>query len=342
MSKLLQKMLAAGSIKSAQVLDESLFFNDRSFVSTDIPALNLALSGDIDGGLSSGLTVIAGESKTFKTCMSLYMVAAYLNSDPDAVCIYYDSEFGSTDQYLRSFKVPTDRVIHVPIENIEQLKFDIVQRLDEVERGEKIIILIDSVGNLASKKEVEDAQEGKSAADMTRAKQLKSVFRMITPALTTKDIPCVVINHTYKTQELYSKDVVSGGTGIMYSANTVWIITKAMEKEGDEQVGNRFTIRIEKSRFLKEKSKIPLVVRDKSGIDYASGLVDLAVEGKYIAKPTVKARTYMRVDRDTGELLEATKIDVKEILRDRAFWAKLFEETDFKQYVKDLYSFHME
>lgn len=346
MSKLLAKMLAAGSIKSAQILDESKFFTDRSFVPTDIPALNVALSGDIDGGLSSGLTVIAGESKTFKTCMSLYMVAAYLNADPDAVCVYYDSEFGSTDQYLKSFKVPTERVIHVPIENIEQLKFDIVKRLDAIERGDKYIIFIDSLGNLASKKEVDDAMKESEKADMTRAKQMKSLFRMITPALTTKDIPCVVINHTYKTQELYSKDVVSGGTGIMYSANTVWIITKAQEKEGSgenaEQVGYRFTIRIEKSRFLREKSKIPLVVRYEGGIDYASGLVDLAEEGKYIAKPTVKARNYMRVDRETGELLEATKIGLKEILHDREFWAKLFEETDFKAYVKDQYAFHME
>jgi hypothetical protein len=134
-----------------------------------------------------------------------------LDKYPESVLLFYDSEFGSPQSYFQSFGIDLERVFHTPITDIEQLKFDLMQQINNIERGDKVIVLIDSIGNLASKKEVDDALEGKSAADMTRAKQVKSLFRMVTPHLTLKDIPMVVINHTYKTMELYAKDVVGGG-----------------------------------------------------------------------------------------------------------------------------------
>ena len=128
-------------------------------------------------------------------------------------------------------------------------------QLEGVERSDHLIIIIDSIGNLASKKEVEDALEGKSVADMSRAKQIKSLFRMITPHLSLKDIPMVVVNHTYKTMELYSKDVVGGGTGSYYAADNIFILGRQQEKEGTEVVGYNFIINVEKSRYVREKSK---------------------------------------------------------------------------------------
>jgi hypothetical protein len=130
---------------------------------------------------------------------------------PESALLFYDSEFGSPQSYFRSQGIDTDRVIHTPITDIEMLKSDIVTQISGFERGDKVFIIIDSIGNLASKKEIDDALDGKSVADMTRAKQLKSLFRMITPHLSMKDIPMVSINHTYKTLELYAKDVVGGG-----------------------------------------------------------------------------------------------------------------------------------
>ena len=133
------------------------------------------------------------------------------------------------------------------------LKFDIMQQLQNIERGERVIIVIDSIGNLASKKEVEDALDQKSVADMSRAKQMKSLFRMVTPHLTLKDIPCVVVNHTYKEIGLYPKDIVGGGTGSYYSADNIFILGRQQEKEGTEVVGYNFIINVEKSRYVKEK-----------------------------------------------------------------------------------------
>lgn len=207
----IDKIKKNSTIKESGVLSKSKFFTDKDMIPTAIPVMNVALSGSLDGGLSSGLTIMAGPSKHFKTSFSLLLAKAYLDKYPEAALLFYDSEFGTPQDYFTSFGIDTDRVIHSPITDIEQLKFDIVNQISLFDRNDKIMILIDSVGNLASKKETEDALDGKSVADMTRAKQLKSLFRMVTPHLTLKDIPLVVVNHTYKTQEMFSKDVVSGG-----------------------------------------------------------------------------------------------------------------------------------
>ena len=150
-----------------------------------------------------------------------------------------------------------------------------------------MIVVVDSVGNLASKKEVEDALEGKSVADMTRAKQMKSLFRMITPHLTIKDIPAIVVNHTYKEIGMFPKDIVSGGTGIYYSADNIFIIGRQQEKTGSEITGYNFIINVEKSRYVREKSKIPIEVSFEGGISKWSGLLDMAMESGHVVKPKV-------------------------------------------------------
>ena len=150
-----------------------------------------------------------------------------------------------------------------------------MSQLNDLERTDQVMIIVDSVGNLASKKEVDDALDGKSVADMTRAKQMKSLFRMITPHLTLKDIPAVVVNHTYKEIGLFPKDIVSGGTGIYYSADNIFIIGRQQEKKGTDVVGYNFIINVEKSRYVREKSKIPIEVSWEGGISKWSGLLDM-------------------------------------------------------------------
>lgn len=198
MSSVLEKLKKNCRIKEADVLADSDFYAEKDITSTSVPMVNVALSGSIDGGLTSGLTVLAGPSKHFKTSFALLMAGAYLKKHPDACLMFYDSEFGSPQQYFESFGIDTKRVLHIPIKNIEELKFDIVNQLEQMDRKDKVIIVIDSVGNLASKKELEDAMNEKSVADMTRAKALKGLFRMVTPYLTMKNICLLAINHTYQ------------------------------------------------------------------------------------------------------------------------------------------------
>ena len=189
---LLDKIKKNSTIKDTAVLATSKFFTKKDMIPTSVPAINIALSGRLDGGLVPGLTMWAGPSKHFKTAFSLLMAKSYLDKYEDAVLLFYDSEFGTPQSYFDSFGIDTQRVIHTPITDVEQLKFDIMNQLEGIERGDHVIIVVDSIGNLASKKEVEDALDQKSVGDMTRAKQMKSLWRMVTPHLNLKDIPCEI------------------------------------------------------------------------------------------------------------------------------------------------------
>ena len=330
---LLEKLKKSSRTTGTDVLSDSKLFSEKVLTATPVPMVNVALSGSIDGGLASGLTVLAGPSKHFKTSFALLMAAAYLKKHKDAVLLFYDSEFGSPQSYFEAFDVDTSRVLHTPVTNIEELKFDLVHQLNEIDRKDKVIVVIDSVGNIASKKEVDDAENMKSVADMTRAKALKGLFRMITPSLTIKDIPLLAINHTYMEQSLFPKAVVSGGTGVMYSADNVWIIGRRQEKTGTDVSGYSFVINVEKSRFVKEKSKIPISVTWEGGIEKWSGLTEVAIESGHVVKP--KNGWYMARNPATGEELSGN-VRMKDTLK-KEFWAVIFEKTDLAQYIEKRY-----
>jgi RecA/RadA recombinase len=330
---ILDKIKKNSSIKESDILSKSKFFTDKDMIPTPVPIINVALSGSFDGGLTPGLTMWAGPSKHFKTAFSLLMAKSYLDKYKDAALLFYDSEFGTPQSYFDSFGINPDRVLHTPLTDIEQLKTDVMKQLSNVDRGEHLIIVIDSIGNLASKKEVEDALDGKSVADMTRAKQIKSLFRMITPHLSLKDIPMIVVNHTYKTMELYSKDVVGGGTGSYYSADNIFILGRQQEKEGTEIVGYNFIINVEKSRYVKEKSKIPVSVSFDGGISKWSGLLDIAIESGHVVKPS--NGWYSKVNVETGEV-EDKKYRIKDT-DTKEFWETIINADSFKNFVEQKY-----
>lgn len=336
MASLRDRLLAVGTIKSASILSESPFFNVKDTIRTEIPIINMAFSGRVDGGLLPGITTLAGESKTFKTLLSLYCMKAYLDQFKDGIAILYDSEFGITPEYLKSYGIDTDRVLHIPIEHVEQLKFDIVKRLDEVKRGDHVFFMIDSLGALASKKEAEDAMNENTAADMSRAKAIRSLLRIITPHFAMKNIPCMIINHVYKEIGMFPKDVIPGGTAVTYNSNQIFIISKAQEKDGTELLGYKFTITIHKSRFVKEKSKFPFTVFYDKGIMKWSGLLDIAIEGGFIIKP--KVGWYQEADPETGEIPSDKLYRAKDIVNSDEFWNRIISTTKFPEYIKNRYT----
>jgi RecA/RadA recombinase len=334
MASILDKIKKNTTIKDSAILSESKFFKKKDMIPTSVPIINVALSGRLDGGLTPGITMWAGPSKHFKTAFSLLMAKSYMDKYEDAALLFYDSEFGTPQSYFDTFGIDTKRVVHTPLTDVEQLKFDIMQQLQNVERGDHLIIVIDSIGNLASKKEVEDALEGKSAADMTRAKQMKSLFRMVTPHLNLKDIPLVVVNHTYMEIGMFPKAIVGGGTGAMYSADNVYILGRQQEKEGTEIVGYNFIINVEKSRYVKEKSKIPVSVSFDGGLSKWSGLLDLALESKHVVKPS--NGWYSKCDPETGEV-EDKKYRIKET-DSKDFWLPILTSKTFYDFIKSKYS----
>ena len=329
---IMDKLKKNSKIKSSDILSESKFFTEKDMTPTSVPMVNVALSGSVDGGVTPGLTVLAGPSKHFKTSFALLMAGAYLDRHPDAIMLFYDSEFGSPQSYFEQFGIDTSRILHTPIANVEELKFDIIAQLEAIDREDKVIIVIDSIGNLASKKELDDAINEKSVADMSRAKALKGLFRMCTPYLAMKNIPMLAVNHTYKEIGLFPKDIVGGGTGIYYSADNIWILGRQQDKKGTEIQGYHFVINVEKSRYVKEKSKIPITVSWDGGVRKYSGLLDCALASGYVTKPS--NGWYAVVDQETGEVGSKVRYD---ITNDKSFWDPIFANTDFKEFLKKQY-----
>ena len=180
---------------------------------------------------------------------------------------------------------------------------------------------------------MEDALNEKSVADMSRAKALKGLFRMATPYLAMKNIPMLAVNHTYQEIGLFPKAIVSGGTGIYYSADNIWILGRQQDKKGTEIQGYHFVINVEKSRYVKEKSKIPITVSWDGGVRSYSGLLDVALAGGYVTKPS--NGWYATVDMESGEVGPKVRHDTT---LDKEFWDPIFAGTDFKDFLTKQYS----
>jgi hypothetical protein len=335
---------------------------------TEVPMMNVAFSGKMNIGFQSGITVWAGPSRHFKTLYALTQLNAWFknNHDPDnAVALLYDTEYGITEDYLNQFpylQKHLNQILHIPVNTLEELRHEAskqVEMLYETYRTDykkapkstekpNVFILIDSIGQVASNKETKDAVDGSEKADMTRAKMVKSIFRILTSKVKMLGIPTVVVAHTYQTMEMFSKAIVSGGTGIYYSADQIFVLGKSQEKDGTELLGYKFTINVEKSRFIRDKSKIGILVHFEKGILKYSGLQDLAKASGLISQCRVGrsggwAFTVKGDDEEeivAGEGVEnpnTWKSLTKEIDTDDAFWKGVFDHSDFADVIEATY-----
>lgn len=125
--------------------------------------------------------------------------------------------------------------------------------------------------------------------------------------------------------------VVSHNSGLMYSCNQAFIIGKSQEKDGTELLGYNFTINIEKSRFVREKSKLPFTVTYEEGVHKYSGLLDLAKESGHVISQ--KVGWFTRVDKETGEI--ADKNYRAKDLGNAAFWDPILKSPSFDKFIKD-------
>ena len=349
-SSLAERMIALSKSPFAKKLGESFLLKRTDiYFPTNIPMLNLALSGDIRNGLPTGVTTIAAPPKHFKSLFGLHAVEAYLKAEPDGVVIYYDSEFGATSEYFSRFDLDFDRIVHIPITTLEDLKTDLSVKLKSLyadfEKNKKItdkvMFYIDSVGNLPSDKEVEDAENDKQSADFTRAKVIKSIFRIVTTKINMMNIPMLVINHTYQTLEMYSKTVVSGGSGLQYASVNILTITKAQETDNDKQLtGFKFTLVPLMSRYVREKAKMPIYVYFMKELPKYSGLFDIAKEYGLIEPCKVGTKNGWKFTLDPigdEEPQEFRAINA-EIHESEELWGAIFKYTDFEQMLKQNFS----
>lgn len=334
MSALMERMLKNSKLKNVELLRDSTILNEKPQAKTNVKMLNVALSGKMDGGLSSGITLIAGPSRHYKTTYGLHCIKGFQDLYEDNVILYYNNEFGAKKSYFENCGVDMSKIIHCPFENIEQLKFDLVNQLETLTEDDHVLVFIDSLANAASKKEVDSALNENSAADMTRAKEIKSLMRIITPKLYLRDIPLIAVAHVYSSMEFISKPVVGGGTSMYYNPDTIWIVGKAQIKDKDEVTGSTFTIRVEKSRYIREKSSIPIHVRWDTGISKYSGVADLAVEFGVVREGRDGKSTAYFYDTISGESI-STKQNKNDM--DEVFWNRVFSETDLQYKIEQKY-----
>lgn len=337
-SSLMERMLKTAKKldPNAEVLSKTDALKPEIICSTGIPILNLAWSGRIDGGLISGIKQLVGDSRTFKTMFGLVDVKAYMDKFPDAICIFADSEGGANENYWTSMGIDMDRVLYLPIENVEQTKIKLTQLLNDAAKGDHIIVFIDSISQLPSTKEVDDAIAGKDTQDMTRARALNSFWRVITPLVTEKKLVLVWINSYYdEIGNQYAEPNIKGGKQGFLSSNQLWFITRAQVKEdGDKDIrGWRFTVNIMKGRFVREKAKFPVTVLYEGGIDRWSGMLEIARMLGYV--DLVSGKYYQRTAK--GGFNQDTEKKLFKSQLDDDFWYPLLENPHFVDDVNEMF-----
>lgn len=322
-------------LEKTAILSESEFYQDTNdtMFPTQIPMLNVALSGRTDGGMSAGILMICGESKSFKTGFMIEVAAGFQKKHPDGVILFYDSEKGAPIKYFTQRGIDMDRVLHTPIFNIEELKFDSINQLKYIQQeGVPVMIMVDSIGMLPSTKEVQNAEDENSAADMTRARELNSLFRIWTPYIAFNNIPCVVINHGYTSMDGKGTYNVSGGKKVYLAADDVFIIGRQQDGVASDLKGFYFVLNIDKSRECIEKTKIFIHSTFENGMNPYSGLLE---EAKEIGLCNISAWCKL-IDFDTGEM-EAKSYRKSEIYDNHEWFAKLMKYPPFIDHITKKY-----
>ena len=268
--------------------------SDQGFIGTGSYILNAQLSGSIYGGIPNNrVTAIAGEQATGKTFYAIGIASTFLNDHPDGAVFYFDSEAAATPDLFRDRGLDPNRVWHFPIDTIEEFRTQMIRILDNLlktpEKDRKpLLVILDSLGMLASQKELQDAMDDKQVRDMTKSQTIKSVFRIITSKLGKLKIPMIVTNHTYKTMNPYGDPTdMGGGSGLKYAASTIITLTKSKEKDSSKEIiGNIIKVKTYKSRLTKENTQIATrLFFDSRGLDQYYGLLELGEKhGIFIRK----------------------------------------------------------
>ena len=254
----------------------------ENFIDTGSYIFNALLSGSIYGGLPANkITALAGESATGKTYFLMGIVKNFLDANPDAGVIYFESESAITKQMIVDRGIDAKRMVIVPVTTVQEFRTQAIRVLDtylaqnEADR-KPMFLCLDSLGMLSTTKEVEDTTDGKETRDMTRAQVLKAAFRVLTLKLGKAKMPMVVTNHTYESMGLFPTKEMGGGSGLKYAASSIIYLSKKKEKDGTEVVGNIVHCKNHKSRLTVENKMVDVRLTYDKGLDKYYGLLELA------------------------------------------------------------------
>ena len=255
----------------------------NSYIDTGSYIFNALLSGSIYGGLPSNkITALPGESATGKTYFAMGIVKTFLDANPDAGVIYFESESAITKELIVNRGIDADRMVIFPVSTVQEFRHSVLKILDsyltqnEADR-KPLFLCLDSLGMLSTTKEMEDTAEGKETRDMTRAQVLKAAFRVMTLKLGRAKVPMLVTNHTYDVVgSMFPQKEMGGGSGLKYAASTIVYLSKKKEKDGTEVIGNIIHCKNHKSRLTVENKMVDVKLTYDKGLDRYYGLLELA------------------------------------------------------------------
>ncbi|AET72752.1 UvsX [Synechococcus phage S-CAM8] len=267
----------------AGLVSDGVAAGDTSgFIDTGSYIFNALVSGSVHGGVPGNkITAIAGESSTGKTFFCLGIVQHFLDSNPDAGVIYFESESAISRQMIEDRGIASDRMMIVPVATIEQFRTQSCKILDKYmeqkeEDRQPMMFVLDSLGMLSTEKEIADVAADKQVRDMTKSQLIKGAFRVLTLKLGKANVPMLVTNHTYDVIGSYvPMKEMGGGSGLKYAASTIIYLSKKKEKDGTEVVGNIIKCKAQKSRLTKENSQIETRLYYDRGLDRYYGLLEL-------------------------------------------------------------------
>lgn len=264
-------------------------------IDTGSYALNAVLSGSIYGGVPNNkVTAFAGESATGKTFFVLGIVKQFLDSNPTGGVIYFDTEAAVTKGMMEDRGIDTSRVVISEPDTIQKFRHTSLKIIENYSaqkesKREPMIMILDSLGQLSSTKEMEDTMEGKETKDMTKAQILKATFRVLNLKLAKIGVPLMVTNHVYDVVGSYvPMKAMSGGSGLKYTASTIVMLTKKKEKDGTTVVGNIVKAKMQKSRLTKENAQVEIKITYEHGLDRYYGLLDIAEKHGIIKKSSTR------------------------------------------------------
>ena len=313
MSDFFRSMVKELNDENTTIAEDGLNSSEFSgTVDTGSYILNAALSGSIYGGVPNNkITAFAGESATGKTFFVMGVVKQFLNDNPDAAVFYFDTEAAVTKDMMKSRGIDTNRVIISEPETIQKFRHTALQIIDNYSKTPEkdrppMMMVLDSLGQLSTTKEVEDTAAGSETRDMTKAAVLKATFRVLNLKLAKVNVPLLVTNHVYDVVGSYiPMKEMSGGSGLKYTASQIVFLGKKKEKDGQEVIGNIIKVNMMKSRFTKENKKIEVLLTYDKGLDRYYGLLQLAEKYNIIKKVSTRY-----------ELPDGTKVFGKSINND--------------------------
>ena len=281
----LKGIVESANNSNAKIAVDGIQADVAGFIDTGSYALNALLSGTIYGGVAANkITGFAGEHSTGKTFFALAVARQWLIDNPEGYILYFDSEDAVTTQMLDEREIDKSRVATFPVATIEQFRhqaFSILEKYAEEEEAKRkpIFIILDSLGNLSTSKEMATVAEGKDTRDMTRAQVIRGTFRVLTIKLGEVGVPMLLTNHTYAAIGTYvPMREMSGGSGLKYAASTVLFLSSKKERDGKDVIGTTIHCKTYKSRFTKENQMIDVSLNYVTGLNRYFGLAELAIE----------------------------------------------------------------